>query len=604
MNDRLLLSNINSLHWVRGELEQSLVRVRGLIEHYIDSSSDSLTLQQAVAELQTVRGTLHMIQRHGAAIATEEMSQTLLDLLYARVKEVEVAYSTLLGATVLLADYIGALAEGMDDSALVLQPVINELRLARGQAVVTETDLFVIQMKAVGLALPAAETLDGADAQKEARKLLLVFQTSLLHWLKNDAEAANGLARMGKIAVRIEGHTQEPRMRQLWRTLAAVVEALLTRTLEESLDLKRLVGAAAQEIRLLAQGGEDAAVPKLGDLAWQLLFFAGRSRGQGPRIAALREQFQLHSYLPPDSQVLECRRRIRGPNTSLLLRVSEEIHRDFTEVKDQIDLVVRGGGKAGAGLVSARERLSRIAATLATLGLPVLQRVINNQVRLIESLGDAGAGSALWMDVAMSILRVEHSLDDALFHQLQFDAGAKARPPELEDSVPHSRDLAESRAALLREAMVNLARFKTSTDAYVRGVENAIAAEAPRLLTEISSAFHILQIERASTLVAQLERYVRSAGFAEVRTNRERADRFADAVALVEYYLEDAGRGGIAQAESLLDRLAGYVEELEISEEPAAAVEAQVAEILGTEPQAVLPPEAFTAPEEPVPSSP
>ncbi|MGH8456186.1 MAG: hypothetical protein ACRETE_04295, partial [Stenotrophobium sp.] len=212
MNDRLLLSNINSLHWVRGELEQSLVRVRGLIEHYIDSSSDSLTLQQAVAELQTVRGTLHMIQRHGAAIATEEMSQTLLDLLYARVKEVEVAYSTLLGATVLLADYIGALAEGMDDSALVLQPVINELRLARGQAVVTETDLFVIQMKAVGLALPAAETLDGADAQKEARKLLLVFQTSLLHWLKNDAEAANGLARMGKIAVRIEGHTQEPRM--------------------------------------------------------------------------------------------------------------------------------------------------------------------------------------------------------------------------------------------------------------------------------------------------------------------------------------------------------------------------------------------------------
>ncbi|MGH8541532.1 MAG: Hpt domain-containing protein [Stenotrophobium sp.] len=204
----------------------------------------------------------------------------------------------------------------------------------------------------------------------------------------------------------------------------------------------------------------------------------------------------------------------------------------------------------------------------------------------------------------MSILRVEHSLDDALFHQLQFDAGANVRRPELEDSVPHSRDLAEGRAALLREAMVNLARFKTSTDAYVRGAESAMAAEAPRLLTEISSAFHILQIERASTLVAQLERYVRSTGFAEVRTNGERAERFADAVALVEYYLEDAGRGGIAQAESLLDRLAGYVEELEIAEEPAAAVEAQVAEILGTEPQAALPPEAFTAPEEPVPSSP
>ncbi|MGH8505550.1 MAG: hypothetical protein ACRETM_06245, partial [Stenotrophobium sp.] len=70
-------SNLDySLQWVRGELDQSLSRVRTLIEHYLESAADPLTLQQADAELQTVRGTANMIQRYGAAIAAEEMRQT------------------------------------------------------------------------------------------------------------------------------------------------------------------------------------------------------------------------------------------------------------------------------------------------------------------------------------------------------------------------------------------------------------------------------------------------------------------------------------------------------------------------------------------------
>ena len=51
-----------SLHWVQGELAQSLQRVRSLIEQRIEAPEDPLPLKQAVVELHQVRGTAAMIQ--------------------------------------------------------------------------------------------------------------------------------------------------------------------------------------------------------------------------------------------------------------------------------------------------------------------------------------------------------------------------------------------------------------------------------------------------------------------------------------------------------------------------------------------------------------
>jgi len=202
MNARLRPNVVNGLHWVRGEIEQSLSRVRALIEQYIESSSDALPLQQSFVELHQVRGTAGMIQCHGLAELAEEMKQTLADLMHGRIREVEAAYSALLGATVLLNDYIEALSDGMDDCALILQPALNELRLARGKSVLTEADLFAAQLQSLNFSLPMPDEdarTPGA-AEQQAQKYLGVFQASLLHWLRGQADAATALARIGKVS--------------------------------------------------------------------------------------------------------------------------------------------------------------------------------------------------------------------------------------------------------------------------------------------------------------------------------------------------------------------------------------------------------------------
>ena len=86
---------ITGIHWVRGELDQSITRARTLIDHYAESGGDPLQLQQAYVELHQVRGTAAMIECHGLATVAAEMAAALQDLSQQRIAEPEPLYGAL-----------------------------------------------------------------------------------------------------------------------------------------------------------------------------------------------------------------------------------------------------------------------------------------------------------------------------------------------------------------------------------------------------------------------------------------------------------------------------------------------------------------------------
>jgi chemosensory pili system protein ChpA (sensor histidine kinase/response regulator) len=561
MNASLRPQLASGLQWVRGELEQSVVRARSLIEQHIEDPGDAMPLEQAFVELHQVRGTATMIRCHGAAALAGEMNAALQDLIHARVSDREPLFSTLLAATIQLNDYLLAMTDGSEDCVLVLQAAINELRLARGQPVLTDAELFVGQMRALDLTLPVPADHGGLDgaAQQQARKLLPLFQASLLAWIRNARDASTGLARLGKIAEHIAQHAQLPAVHQLWRVIAATVEAALARALDDSMDLKRHIGRAGAQLKVLADRGEGAAAEETGDLTFQLLFLIGRSRAQGARVKALRQAFQLATYLPGTAQIEENRRKIHGPSTMLLGRVADEIRTEFAKVKDRIDLAVRTGS-AVAEMDDTRASLKRIADTLAALGLGVLQRVVVNQSAALDGLGE-NSPPAAWMEIATAILRVENSLENALFHQLRRPRDVES-PEQLETRIPASRDLSEGLDALYRESMVNLARVKAAVDTYLKNGSTSELPEATLLVDEIASGFEILGAERAGQLLRRLRRFVSGTDFASLREDRDRADRFADAVACIEYYIESM-RDRLPAADRILDGLSRYLDDLE-----------------------------------------
>ncbi|MFA5940237.1 MAG: Hpt domain-containing protein [Sinimarinibacterium sp.] len=595
MNERQRPQLIAGIHWVRGEIEQSIGRARGLIDHYAESGGDALQLQQAYTELNQVRGTATMIQCYGLAAVAGEMAAGLQDLSQQRIAEPEPLYSALLGGTIQLSDYLQALADGTPDCALVMQPAINELRLSRGQPVLTESDIFVAQLQSLGAELAP---LDGVAARpgaaaREAARLLPVFQAALLTWIRSGADAQTGAARAGKVAELVAQAAVRTPVHQLWRVAAACVEAYLVRGIGNVLELKRLFGRLVAQLKILAAAGEDAAAAAAGDLSLQMLFLLGRSTANGARVQAVRQAFDLEAHLPDAATLDHLRRRIHGPSTSLLSKVAEEIRADFSRVKDQIDLIVRAGG-AGDTSVTV-DGLNRIGPTLGALGLVRLQQVVASQVRLLTKAG-SGAEPALWMELATSILRVENDLEEALFRQMQ--RREEDTDDEVTVDVPASRDLAEGQEALYREFLVNLARIKSAADAFFRSGAGTEVPDAVLLIGEIAAGFEILAQPHAAELCRRARRFVASPDFVRLRDDVSRAERFADAIAAIEYYIE-AVRAQLPTAEGILDDLARALDVLDVAAAEGAAPESELIEAApASEPveaEAVPPPTAAAA---------
>jgi chemosensory pili system protein ChpA (sensor histidine kinase/response regulator) len=589
----------NGLHWVRGEIELSLTRARAALELYLESPDEQHHLEVAAEELHLVRGTVGMIQCFGAAALAEEMLQLLQELRQTAPEQNLEPFSALTGATLHLSDYVDLLAHGENDRAVVLQPGINELRLARGKPLLTEAELFAAQLRAQqdGPAETAEAPAGGGVAgQAMARRELATFQTAFVQWFRGQNTDA-AMARMGKIADVIAVNAGEPSLREMWAGYAVLAECLRSDLQFDSLDLKRLFGRAGQHLKKLADAGEAAAGAEVGDTPQQLLFHIARASRQTDRSHALITGRRINELLPGLEQLDELRRRLRGPNTSILGRVHAEIGRDFSQVKDGIDLAVRTGG--GTDLAGIRERLQRLANTLGALGLPAPQQALLNQARRLEQ---PPADPASWMDVATSILRVEHSLEEALFRALGRHGTEPERPyAQIEAEVPHAQDLRESTRALLRESLVDLAHLKAGVDSFLKSGDTSGFGDAPRMLNEVAAGLLILDRGRASAQLRKLEAYTRLATLIDNQTPQEEFERFADAVSCVEVYLE-ALRDGLPEPGRILDDLDGYIARLDFRVAAPAAVEAPAAP--APEPVAAeAPPAPAAAPPVPAPTA-
>ncbi|MGH8515939.1 MAG: Hpt domain-containing protein, partial [Panacagrimonas sp.] len=546
------------LHWVRGELNENLLQASQLVEQHSEQTQDPTPLNKALAHLHEVRGAAVLIQAYGLALLAEEMKQTVQDLATGHIPDPNAAYSAVVGACVQAIDYLDLLQNGQNDSALVLQPIVNELRLARGKSLLTEDDLFVAQFRVLGLHLeretPASPE---ADAQAEAGRLHPVFSASLLSWFK-DQDLQHALSRIGRISEILADASRERALHQLWRTAAACIEALLSRALDDSLELKRQFGRAGQLMKILAETGEAGAVKQMSDVSLRLLFYVGRSGGGGTRVLNLRQGLQLDAWLPSVDVVQACRARLRGANTGLLVRVAEELRADLAEVRDSIDVALRAGASPQEFEATA-ERLKRVADTLLVLGLSAESQALAQPV---ETLREADASDpAAWMEFATAVLQVDLSLEAALYRQLQSVPGIDPSTGVATPAKPVIADLREGTAALLRESLVNLARVKGYVEAYVRTGDVMGLPEAARLIDEIAAGFRMLSLDRAESLALDVQRFLQSPDFAVVRQSNTAAGRFADAIAAIEYFVE-LRRDGSGGTEQVLDKLEEMVVQL------------------------------------------
>ena len=121
-----------ALGWVKPEIDETLRQARLEIEAFAESSDDSERMRTCAGYLHQVQGTLRMLELHAPAMVAEEMEQLAGALEGGAILDRDEACAVLMRGVVQLPDYLERLQGGHRDIPIVLLPLLNELRAARG----------------------------------------------------------------------------------------------------------------------------------------------------------------------------------------------------------------------------------------------------------------------------------------------------------------------------------------------------------------------------------------------------------------------------------------------------------------------------------------
>jgi chemosensory pili system protein ChpA (sensor histidine kinase/response regulator) len=570
------MSEVSSqtLHLVAKELGNALNEARVALENFAEHGDNIDLLAQCANRLHEIYGVLRVVEVYGAALLAEEMEHTARFLIATAGDERHRAdgLDALMRAMVQLPTYLERVLNGGRDLALVLLPLLNDLRAVRGNALLSEGTLLLLNLKSDQQAAPQQPQPGEPPLTVEqwARRLRTRYQVGLLGWIRGDRSEQN-LDIMAKVAERLEQIATTQPVFQLWWVVGAVLEGLRTGALEPGASIKRLLGIADREMRRLYNQGEArySDTPAL-ELLNNLLYYVARATNPGPRISAVRASFRLGDLLPVDNSVEQERERLSAPSVKLMRTVAAAIKEDLSRVKDVLDIFVRKGGAQLDELQPQLELLKKISDTLGVLGLGGLRAKVQEEIALLGAIvaNKEPAHEDVLVQMAATLISVEDALDDQLVKLIMPQDGAGA-PVEGGDDTEF-RQVTE---AVLRECIVNLARIKDTVGHVMQKPDETQGVDAiPHLLRGITSGLLMLGKTRAVATIESIARHLNQVlrpGAGAPRTDR--LDRLADAIVSVEYYMETV-QGGRADPWYMLDNADSCLKVLD--DEPVLAVPA------------------------------
>ncbi|WP_273205700.1 Hpt domain-containing protein [Marinobacter subterrani] len=502
-----------ALDWVRGEIQDTLTQGQHALEAYVENRDDTARLRFCLNYLHQVHGTLQMVELYGAALLTEEMEKLTQAVLNETVASVDEAVEVLMQAILQLPQYLEHLASSQDDFPMVLLPLLNDLRAARGEPLLSDTSLFKPDLSPARIRVSGkvSQRLQDPTVLGHIRKLRQMYQFALAGVIR-EADLAAHFDYMQKVIQRLVRLCQKTPRGELWKAASAFIETLQANVNPVNAAAKSLLRELDNEVRRLTDEHADVLQQPVPEALFKhLLYYVARARDlESPQISALRDAYQLNQALPSEDDVVAARSRVSGPGRDAIHSVVGALNEELAKLKDQLDLYVRSELRQNSELEELLPGLRQVANTLAVLGLGIPRKVVTEQVELVEKLSTQTepVDDGTLMDIAGALLR-------------------------------ESRNTLEQ----VKSAIVNFIASQWDT----REIEHV-----PGLLHSIRGGLSLIPLERVADMLASAERYITDVLLDSKQVpDWKQLDILADAVTSIEYYLERLAEG-IGENDSIL----------------------------------------------------
>jgi len=558
------------ISWVKPELDKTIQEIKNCLEAYGHSLTNFEPLLPILEQLKLARGAFHMLELYGASLLIEDMERTVRSLLARLTNKPEDAYESLVQACIALEGYLDRLSRTPNDSPQALLPIINDLRAARNEPLLTESSLFLPNLSIVPR-VPDDVLMDEAKQESlahTAKSLRPYFHAALLTWFRNSKDTLS-LQQIKLVIRNLESTAMTPRLRQLWWIAGGLVEALVDKGLRTNVSIRLLLGQYDRFIKLVANG-EFEYIEKNPptELLKNILFYIAHASSRGERVSTLKKAYSLSQITLDESDLKNLRDNIRAPRTETFAAIARELNKNLSNIKTVVDSYVRGqnksilsGAENSVELNSIVQPLRHIADTLSLMSLGKERQTLATHISVFESkLKQNGVTRDDIMSLASTILHIESVINNignerrvrnqpGKFNERRRQRSHAEENMDTASNQPINRlpgteyRLFIQKAA--HQARENLGQVKKDITAFLASnSRHALVQNIPQLLNEVHGCLVIISQPFAARLTQALISFAQKNLLDETATPDEiTLDRFAEAIVGLEYFLEGVTEG-------------------------------------------------------------
>ncbi len=525
-----------ALDWVIEEIDSTLKQASQALEAFVSDPEDSTRIRFCLTHLHQVHGSLSIVEFRSAANLALEMELLAQALMSGECENTADAHQILMQAILQLPIYLDQIKTSRRENPLIIQSLMNDLRVVRGEELVSSKE-------AIEISLAPASQIQGerVSAAKNSQQ----FSTLVEKLRQMYQVSANGLIRgvkleentgyLYKVFSRLYKLTQGSARQSVWDISLALLEGVAKDSIEHSVSVKTLLKELHKEIKLYVVKGNAVLDTEADEeLLTHLLYYVAGADGEGAHLGRIKDLYELQNVIPKGLDLADL---LKQQNTSVdldaLRSVVSALKEELNSVKDILESPEMNED-ASASLLSVAPILSRIADTMMVLDVEDLRENVIEQVALIESLAadPTGISNEVLLAIAGKIITVEASLDALV--------GVSARQDE-EPAAPTEGHVELAYGSVLRESKKAIEQAKDAIVEYIssqwdpRQLDNV-----PHLLSEVRGGLDLMHLSRPASIVSACANYVESSLIeSDEQPEWSKLELLADAVSAVEYYLEN-----------------------------------------------------------------
>jgi hypothetical protein len=535
--------NLTSMSVIQQELMATINEASTHLETFIGERDNHKVLEDCINSLQQIRGSLDLIQLHGACELAGEILTTATSIDIEKNEALDEKLSTLTKGFFILSCYFEYTQQHETGMPVLLIPYINDLRLVNRQEVMPES---YFESSAASYRCPPSDnslnTANTEDFKIMLRRFRHMYQLGLLGVIK-ELNVEHSLILMQRAATKVNKLAKGSSSETLWWLSSTALQAFIDGNIIPTVARKRLFAAIDKQLRLLEKQGDSMLNQPVDDaLVVELAYYISLVADGNDDYKKIQQLYGFNNLGYTETILQRETVSLTGPNANTVQSVAEVLRVELNVAKENMEMAQSTDCVIESKYEDTRSRIQRVKDILNVVGLTSAATVLSQPLEKLTAACTSekcldDEGNILVVDAFLYVESVLNSLSSRSFSGDQLDELNQLNQNE----VISSNNLLDAQLVVIDEAEKGIVSIKQALTAFTDSeYDKAHIAGFSEKLQEIRGGMTVLTLPRAAAVVASCHQFIEKTLMStdEMAALEQMLETFADALICLEYYLD------------------------------------------------------------------